>query len=125
MGMDLIPRNKEVESKGYNWTGWRILGDLLESMGCDLSKMAGSNDGQYIDAKTCRAWAKALQMNLDADLIRVLYVKDNAYFGGGYDKLVLYEHKTKLDLKPLPEHFKEWVLSSIKFFNECRGCRQF
>lgn len=61
MGMDLKPRNPEIEWFHANWGGWAMLADALFVSGCDVSKMSGSNDGEYVDAATCRRWAKTLR----------------------------------------------------------------
>lgn len=62
MGMDLVPRHKEVEVFGFNWTGWNSLSEELSKLGCDLSEMDVMNDGKYISSQTLKAWADALEL---------------------------------------------------------------
>lgn len=83
MGMDLIAQNPSREDAEHfhaNWTGWGVLGDLLEDCGADLSEMAGSNDGDVVSAATAIAWADALDTQMD-NLIAV-EVDDGTYRGG-------------------------------------------
>ena len=59
MGMDLIPADA-VDPYHFNWWGWSAIGDLLEELGCDLSLMAGSNDGEEVDQETASNWGNAI-----------------------------------------------------------------
>ena len=59
MGMDLIPADA-VGPYHFNWWGWSAIGDLLEELGCDLSLMAGSNDGEEVDQETASNWGHAI-----------------------------------------------------------------
>jgi len=70
MGMDLAARSS-IEGFHSNWSGWSFLGDCLVACGCDVSKMSGSNDGEYVDAKTARKWAKSVRREISR-----LYVAD-------------------------------------------------
>lgn len=68
MGMDLIAENPTSPETGHfhaNWTGWGMLADLLVELECDVTKLAGSNDGDLVDATTAVAWADAIDTNLD------------------------------------------------------------
>lgn len=107
MGMDLVARSKDVEPIHFNWTGWGQLGDLLEALGCDLSEMSGSNNGDYIKAATCREWAKALK---EATIQGLVGTTDGKLSVGGF---------------PLSKEDKDWLKRSWKFFESCRGCRQY
>lgn len=70
MGMDLAARN-DIDGFHANWSGWSFLGDCLVACGCDVSKMSGSNDGDYVDALTARKWAKAVRREISR-----LYIAD-------------------------------------------------
>jgi hypothetical protein len=81
MGMDLVAHSG-IAGQHFNWSGWRCLGDLLNDLGCDLTEMAGSNDGQEVAAATARAWGVALRTALlNNEIIEVL-VADLSYAGG-------------------------------------------
>ena len=86
MGMDLISIDPNAPEEGQslhlNWTGWGIFGDLLEELGCDLSLMAGSNDGEIIDPDTCCAWASAITNNLNTGRIYTLDYVDLSFHEG-------------------------------------------
>lgn len=84
MGMDLIPVN-DLEPFHANWTGWRCLAELLTDAGADLSAMAGSNDGDPVDATTAIAWADAIDAALEADTIVLVSVADDIYVDGRRD----------------------------------------
>ena len=56
---------------------------MLIELDCDVSQMAGSNDGDLLDAKTCQDWANAITSALNADRIyEVRYVDSN--YSSGY-----------------------------------------
>lgn len=80
MGMDLIPLNQDCHPYHANWTGWRMLAELLCDAGVELTEMAGSNDGAVVDAITATAWAEALAACLD-ELVAVV-VPDPSYSSG-------------------------------------------
>jgi hypothetical protein len=80
MGMDLIPRNPDCPPHHFNWTGWRVIGDLLADTGADLSGLAGTNDGDFVSETTAAAWAEALESCLDH--LVVVVVPDETYMGG-------------------------------------------
>lgn len=87
MGMDLSPLNPDVDGAHYNFTGWGIIGDLLIELGCDLSAMSGSNDGDVVGPDTARAWGEAIRDALDAGTIYVQYFEDSTYAGGLREEL--------------------------------------
>lgn len=63
MGMDLCavrPVDDSFARASVSWTGWDMLNRMLVSLGCDVSSMSDSNDGDPIDEATCLAWAAAL-----------------------------------------------------------------
>lgn len=70
------------ESYHLNWTGWGIIGDLLHELECDLTLMAGSNDGDEVDADTARAWGTAILTAVKDGRLYCLYYQDPSYSGG-------------------------------------------
>ena len=80
MGMDLVPANESVAGFHANWTMWGNVGDLLTELGCDLSQMAGSNDGEKVDAVTATSWGDAILANIDR--IQVVMYPDDLFVGG-------------------------------------------
>lgn len=79
MGMDLFALNDGVEPYHVNWSGWSTLGDLLQELGCDVSLMAGSNDGDVVPAEVALSWAEAIESNLGR--IRVVVYPDASFVG--------------------------------------------
>jgi len=59
MGMDLYSKRGD-EYYRFNWSGWSNVCNFLSSRGCDLSEFAGSNDGDVVPAKSCKAIADTL-----------------------------------------------------------------
>lgn len=126
MGMDLSPRNREIESQHFNWTGWRILGDLLDGLGCDTSRMTGSNNGDYIPAPICRDWGNAISYALGQGFIKTVFVKAEHYVGGGYDKFVVVrDGQCPANAKDIGPDDIKWLEEISLFFQRCSGCRQF
>jgi hypothetical protein len=73
MGMDLKPirpnKNAPRDDHGviwgrYNWFNWGWLCDKLDEWNVDISEFSGTNDGDRISAKTCKAVAQAIEDNL-------------------------------------------------------------
>src|SRR5437867_10087518 len=48
-----------------NWTGHSVMGHLLFDLGAAMSQWSGSNDGDFIDEATCKAWAALLKKAID------------------------------------------------------------
>ena len=75
MGMDLYGNWKKgtpqnISNEGdphlhYNWTGWRFLQEFLETNGVDIEEFSGSNDGDLISRKTCKAVAECIEKNIN------------------------------------------------------------
>lgn len=80
MGMDLVPVNRQCDPVHFNWTGWRMIGELLEDTGADLSLFSGSNDGEKVDKATALKWAASLKQVM-GNLV-VVEVPDPTYQGG-------------------------------------------
>ena len=74
MGMDYIPRRGDAASFHLNWWGHSEIARVLEQLGADLTEWSGSNDGDYITARTCRQWASTLRAGLAAGVIRQVSV---------------------------------------------------
>lgn len=86
MGMDLFalnPTDPTNTSYHANWTGWGVLRDLLVELGCDTTQMAGSNDGDIVDAATSLAWANAITANIDRIVIEKYESRE---YAGGYEE---------------------------------------
>lgn len=105
MGMDLVSRKKD-KSIHYNWTGWGELHNLLRDLGCDISEMRGCNDGDYIKASTCKAWAKTLK---------------NATLEG---RVGLKRRRLAVGGDPLSQDDVIWLQETWEFLESCGGCRQ-
>jgi hypothetical protein len=83
--MDLIaldPSSDEAGDFHLNWTGWRVLRELLEELGCDLDEMAGGNDGDVVCDATAKAWAAKITAALSARRIYVVKYPDHMMSGG-------------------------------------------
>lgn len=59
MGMDLNSKRGD-EYYRFNWSGWTAVCDFLDELGCDTSEFAGSNDGNLVSPKSCKAIADRL-----------------------------------------------------------------
>lgn len=84
--MDMFALNpSDPDNTHYhaNWTGWGLLQDLLIELGCDTSQMAGSNDGNIVDAATSLAWADTISANLDRIIIEKYPAPE---FVGGFEE---------------------------------------
>jgi len=79
MGMDLIPTRGD-DGFHANWASWRYISALLCQLAIegkvDVSRLRGSNDGDYINAKTARAWGKAVLDALERNRIRNIKFED-------------------------------------------------
>ena len=82
MGMDLMPLSSEVDPYHFNWSGWRTIGRLLEELKCDLSDMAGSNDGDIVDGDAAYEWGTALKSALDEGRIFAIQFPNEGVYGG-------------------------------------------
>ena len=115
MGMDLIGKNEDMH---FNWTGWRILCDLLYQLECDTSEMAGSNDGDTISEETCKVWAKAIKTGLKDKIFKSKKRKDELYYGGFY-KYIVVDSTGRLN-----KDDREWLENVADFFDTCGGVEQ-
>jgi len=128
VGVDLIPRNKQVEPFYSNWTGWRYIANLLVQLGFDISIMPFTNDGEYVNAKTAREWGNAI-LNALPKLYEVK-VQDSLYAGGyRHEPLVLEldkEQEIAMLLKERSvvkpsENVVKWLKEFAEFCVNCRG----
>lgn len=76
----LDPKDPENNYLHFNWSGWGVFGDLLTELGCELTGMSGSNDGEIVTAEVAKSWGDAIASNL-ARIVTVEY-KDSSYAGG-------------------------------------------
>ena len=132
--MDLIgkrPRNGYVDYH-LNWTGWKILCDLLEILHCDLSELRGSNDGAPVKAATSRSFAKAIREAINNNRLTRTFIKDDMYSTGGYEGFALVKTNTKqakklyedLNINKLSDEDTIWLYAIANFFENCGGFRQ-
>jgi hypothetical protein len=128
--MDLLPRNREIDVLTINWTGWRYIGDVLVLAGEDISKMAGSNDGLYVDAKTARKWGNAVLRVLPK--LREKRTQSALYDGGYYETPIIYEEAEEeiagrlLErVYSLDDETKKWLEKFADFCMKSRGFWQY
>jgi hypothetical protein len=119
MGMDLIPRRKTLNSYHLNWSGWRFVLQLLEDLDANLSEASGSNDGDYVKAETARNWAQLIENALAADKIKLVFVPDEAYVGGGHYSTTCDEGE------PLTEDYSLFLKEFCDFLRKSQGFRQY
>lgn len=132
MGMDLDPRNKGVEGFHANWWGWSYIGNVLTLAGADTEKMAGSNDGAYVDAKTARNWGKAVESIMPK--LKDMLIPDHFTSGGYSSRPIIIEsmeQEVELRLKygnkiqKLDDDTAGFLKEFAKFCVESGGFRQF
>jgi hypothetical protein len=127
-----------------NWTGHLTLLGLLTDLGADLAEWRGVNDGAYIKARTCRAWAWTLRDAVAARRIKVaqepgadpvtgegerLFVVDPSPTDRpgivGFAALFAYERtpsaESIIDLGP---EWRHWLGEFADFLDTCGGCWQ-
>jgi hypothetical protein len=123
--MDLIPRNRNIDAFHANWTSWSVLAEAVEALGGDISKLSGSNDGEYIDTATLKAWAKLMEQGHSK-----LYVISNGdhevvrQSDSGYELFAWYN--AGFQVTPIGDWYDgaEFVAGFIEFCRTCRGCWQ-
>lgn len=79
MGMDLValaPVDPEFGEFYASWIGWGVLSDLLVELGCDITEMAASNDGDLVSEETAEQWGRAIEDNIDL-IVEVRYQDPN------------------------------------------------
>lgn len=95
MGMDLYalaPEDPEFSEFRASWVGWGVLSDLLVELGCDVTEMAVSNDGDLVSEETAREWGRAIEENLDR-IVEVRY-HDPSFSTGFRSELRVIDTKT-------------------------------
>lgn len=83
MGMDLVaisPTSNNYTGFHMNWTGWSVFANLLDELGCNISELSGSNDGEVVSEATAKQWSLAIDNNIDK--IVIVSVKNDTYYGG-------------------------------------------
>lgn len=127
MGMDLLPRHKGVRPFAASWMEWSALINFVETLGGDVSMASGSNDGEYIDAKTLKGWAKLIE---SVDLRRVYGMYDHIgepVLRVDTDGYRLFQWQNE-GLKPCPVMMFHMYAASLRAFAAfCRdagGCWQ-
>jgi hypothetical protein len=123
--MDLIPRNRSIDAFHANWSTWAVLAEVVQAVGGDTTKLSGSNDGEYLDAPTLKAWAKLLEQGCEK-----LYVISNGdqeivrESQHGYELFSWYN--AGYSVTPLVDWYdgREFVERFIEFCRTCRGCWQ-
>jgi hypothetical protein len=81
--MDLValePADPQFQAFRASWVGWGVLSDLLIELGCDISELSLSNDGEIVSEATAHEWGRAIEDNLDR-IVEVRY-KDPAFTVG-------------------------------------------
>ena len=125
MGMDLIPRNRNIEAYHANWTSWAVIAEAVAALGGETAKLSGSNDGAYIDAATLKQWAKLMEQghsklyvlsNGDRELVR----KSET----GYELFAWYN--AGYSVTPVGDWYDggTFVEEFVAFCRTCRGCWQ-
>jgi hypothetical protein len=101
MGMDLAPLGGDPEVDGFhlNWTGWGMVGDLLQELGCNISQMAGGNDGDVVDGDVSSSWGQAIKTALAQGRIYSVYYKDDLYTSGEREEWYVEGTETPLFLR--------------------------
>lgn len=75
MGMDLValsPVDPDFGEFRASWVGWGVLYDLFIELGCDISEMSVSNDGEIVTEATALEWGRSIEENLDR-IVEVRY----------------------------------------------------
>jgi hypothetical protein len=85
MGMDYVPRRREVEAFHVNWSGHEFLARSLDLLGADLATWSSLNEGDLVPASTCRSWAGLLSGALREDRIKLATVRGG---GGQVGKII-------------------------------------
>ena len=141
MGMDLIPRNAQIESFHTNWTGWRYISGILIQLEVDVEKLSGSNDGVYIKARTAKSWGCAMLDALEQNRIRNAIFGDKTYFSNFRDEPIVFEEPVKEEVSKailtlsfecpgyeelvyLDEGDKIWLREFANFCISSKGFRQ-
>lgn len=77
MGMGYMGRHGTYH---LNWSGHSTMAAILDQLGADLTEWSGSNDGDRVSAKTCRAWASLLEESVGK--VMLLEQDDPSYMEG-------------------------------------------
>jgi hypothetical protein len=129
--MDLVPRRPEAGVFHANWTGWAYIAEVLELAGADTREMSGTNDGEYVHARTARSWGRAVRRILPRLMNK--RVPDSLYSDGYREVPVLKPGDgagtatdcTAGDLFPLDEETKEWLRRFADFCERSGGFWQY
>lgn len=100
MGMDLFSVRKNGDDSEYyrfNWTGWTVLCDFLESIGCDLHEFSGTNDGEIVSASSCTSIADKIE-ELKQEFINLITCKEKDLSLHLNDSLIIEDFDYKKDI---------------------------
>ena len=95
MGMDLYalaPEDPEFIEFHASWVGWGVLSDLLIELGCDVTEMSVSNDGEVVSELTAMNWGCAIEESLGR-IVEVRY-HDESFAAGFRSELRVIGTKT-------------------------------
>lgn len=142
MGMDYIGRDGSAFH--LNWSGHLVMARLLHELGADLDRWSGANDGHYVPAPTCRAWASAVREAVTAGRVRFQYLASSG--GTIAERRPVVDDATPrdADLGPILDAIeclsgtlvpegepqalsaadRDWLLDFAEFLEGCRGCWQ-
>jgi hypothetical protein len=109
MGMDLIPKNNQVEPAGFNVCGWQTLIRFLQENNCDTSALSRFNDGEYIPASVCHAIADCIEQHMDSFVFEL-------------EPDVAYEPDATVE--SVTQDSRDYFKRTIPFWRNCKGCYQ-
>lgn len=127
------PGDSELTDDGhdgyYNSYGWRVMGDVLEQLGCDVSFMDGLNDGRIIPAKITRQYGEALTKALAEN--RVLVRNGDASQGAAGEfpgEFLILPDSGSQDMNvgtALDESNRHWLQTCADYWLKCGSVHQF
>ena len=88
----LAPEDPDFSEFRASWVGWGVLSDLLIELGCDVTEMSVSNEGEVVRELTAINWGSAIEENLDR-IVEVRYL-DESFAAGFRSELRVIGTKT-------------------------------
>jgi hypothetical protein len=73
--MDLVAVGDDGIGFHANWSGWSFLCTLLDALECNVSELAGSNDGDLVSADNAEAFGREVLAHIDE--IHVLHISSD------------------------------------------------